>query len=313
MVGLLYPFLSSRGKRIKLKDAHCVITGGSKGIGFQIARYLLKEGAKVTLMSRTMADLRKAKGKLLCEYKDGEVHIEAVDVANYKQICSQMESAVTVFGPVNILVCSAGLALPGYFVDQNPSVFQHQMDVNYMGTVHAVKAVLPSMMKRQTGMLTFVTSGIVAGGFLGYSSYAPTKFAVRALADSLRSELLGFGIRVNVAYPPDTQTAGFDHENKTKPEETLLITPPEVYSAEVVGKGIVVGMKSGHYHLQGPNVIQNMAISVMAGISRRSNPLLECVFVAPLMGLIQHFWRVFHADRIAKRYASRYEQGRKNK
>lgn len=322
IVGLIISFLNfcfnqNRSKSF-FRNQHCIITGGSKGIGLEIARCLSKEGAKVTLISRKLPALRKAKEKL--EADNGSppninINIQTADVYNLNNLQEAIRLATNEVGPVDVLICSAGLSQPGYFLEQDASVFQHQMNVNYMGSVHAVKAVLPSMIERNKGMLTFVSSGIVAGGFLGYASYAPTKLAVRALADSLRNELVGFGVKVNIAYPPDTQTEGFDQENLTKPEETKLITPPELYSAESVAKGIVLGMKSGQYHINGPNLVQNMAISVTAGWSPRSNSLLECMLVAPLFGLIQQGWRIFHADKEAKKYGMRINQqkAKKNK
>ena len=86
------------------------------------------------------------------------------------------------------------------------------------------EAVVPHMVRRRSGHIVIVASGLAVTSFLGYSSYAPTKWALRGLADTLRNELLGFGIAVQIAYPPDTETPGFAHENETKPPETTAVT-----------------------------------------------------------------------------------------
>jgi 3-dehydrosphinganine reductase len=57
---------------------------------------------------------------------------------------------------------------------------------------------------------------------VGYSSYAPTKFALRGLADSLRNELCGTGVGVSIFYPSNMATPGFEQENRTKPRETAV-------------------------------------------------------------------------------------------
>lgn len=101
-------------------------------------------------------------------------------------------------------VFSAGSATPGYFVEQSIDVFRRTMDLNYMAVVVALKTVLPYMMRRKQGHIVLISSAAGVSGWLGYASYAPTKFAVRGLAESLRHELIGCNIDVSIAYPPDT-------------------------------------------------------------------------------------------------------------
>eukprot|EP00966_Prymnesium_polylepis_P177995 4121675-Prymnesium_polylepis.1 len=68
------------------------------------------------------------------------------------------------------------------------------MDLNYLGTVRCIKAVLPQMVARRSGQVIIVASGAAVVSFMGYSSYAPTKWALRGLADALRNELCGLGV-----------------------------------------------------------------------------------------------------------------------
>ena len=74
------------------------------------------------------------------------------------------------------------------------------------------------------GRIVFVSSQAGQVGIFGFSAYSPSKFAVVGLAQVLRMELQAHGIFVSVAYPPDTDTPGFEEENKCKPEETKLIS-----------------------------------------------------------------------------------------
>jgi 3-dehydrosphinganine reductase len=80
------------------------------------------------------------------------------------------------------------------------------MEINYFGTVHVVKALLPGMLKRGSGHIVNISS---AAGFVtgpGYGAYSASKFAVRAFSDVLRAEVKPLGLRVSLVYPPNTDT-----------------------------------------------------------------------------------------------------------
>ena len=81
------------------------------------------------------------------------------------------------------------------------------MEVDYFGTLHAVRAVVPSMIERRRGHLVLGRRPPALIGVFGYSAYAPAKFAVRGLAETLAAELAPYGIVVACAYPPDTEHA----------------------------------------------------------------------------------------------------------
>ncbi|KAH8069647.1 3-dehydrosphinganine reductase [Aureococcus anophagefferens] len=97
------------------------------------------------------------------------------------------------------------------------------MDLNYLGVVKTLKATLPGMVDRKAGTAVLVSSGLALCGYAGYSAYAPTKWAVRGLAETLRSELLPFDISVHSVYPPNMDTPGFVEENRTKPKSAKAI------------------------------------------------------------------------------------------
>ena len=151
---------------------------------------------------------------------------------------------VAQFGPVDVLVTSAGGARPGHFEELSTATFVEQMALNYFGTLHAVRAVVPSMIDRRRGHLVLVSSTAALLGVYGYSAYAPAKFAVRGLAETLRSELKPHGIVVSCAYPPDTDTPGLAAENTTKPEATVRISRAiKVRTPEHVAAAIVKGIE----------------------------------------------------------------------
>merc|ERR1719356_1845651 len=138
-----------------------------------------------------------------------------------------------------------------------------------------------------------VASAAAVVSFVGYSSYAPSKYALRGLADSLRTELNGFGIRVAICYPPDTETPGFQKENETKPPETKACFPADAYPASQVARSSVSSLLRGDYHIQSVDVLQNLLVSSMAGVTPRSFMVLETLAL-PLVAVVQQiFWRWF--------------------
>ena len=138
---------------------------------------------------------------------------EPADVTDRESFEEALGLLIAQFGPVDVLVTSAGGAQPGHFERALDDVFEQQMEVNYFGTLHPIRAVVPSMIERGRGHLMLVSSAAGIIGVYGYSAYAPAKFAVRGLAETLRAELKPHGIVVGCAYPPDTDTPGLEAES----------------------------------------------------------------------------------------------------
>jgi 3-dehydrosphinganine reductase len=222
----------------KLVDAHVVVTGGSSGIGLELARQAVKRGARVSLVARDQARLEAAAASV------GAVARASADVARPEVLRAALDAVVARGGPCDVLVTAAGSAHPGYVEQLDDAVFREQMEVDYFGTLHAVRAVVPSMIERGRGHVVVVSSTAGLIGVFGYTAYGPAKYAVRGLAETLRSELAPHGIVVACAYPPDTRTPGFDAENALKPPETerisAAITPRPV---DDVARAIVRGIE----------------------------------------------------------------------
>jgi 3-dehydrosphinganine reductase len=214
-----------------------VVTGGSTGIGLAIARDALKASARVTLIARDSAKLAAAARHLENAAPGARIATFSADVSIDRQITGVLREAEDRLGPIDVLVTSAGIAHPGYFEALSAEMFERTMAVNYFGTVYALKAVLPGMRQRRQGAVVLVSSGAGLFGFFGYTAYAPSKFAVRGLAESLRAELQGSGVHVSVVYPPDTDTPQLAAENATKPVETKAITQGGgLWTAEAVAR-----------------------------------------------------------------------------
>jgi 3-dehydrosphinganine reductase len=223
----------------ELRGAHVVVTGGSEGIGLAVAHACSARGSRVSLVARRDEQLRGAAATIA-----GDVHVAPADVTDAGALAAALASCTERFGPCDVLVTSAGGAEPGYFTELDTATFRRQMEVNYFGTLHAVRTVVPTMVARGRGHLVLVSSDVGFMGVFGYSAYAPTKFAVKGLGECLRAELRPAGIEVSIVYPPDTETPGFIRENETKPEETARISASiRPVPAARVGSAIVRGIR----------------------------------------------------------------------
>jgi 3-dehydrosphinganine reductase len=141
------------------------------------------------------------------------------------------------------------------------------MEVDYFGTLHSVRAVVPSMIERKRGHLVLVGSVAALIGVFGYSAYAPAKYAVRGLAETLRVELAPYGIVVACAYPPDTNTPGFERENVLKPPETARISETiKPREADAVAQAIVRGIERDRVVITAD--FQTAALTRAAGLLR---------------------------------------------
>src|SRR5262249_40849835 len=157
------------------------------------------------------------------------------DVADPAQAEASVAAAIDALGAPELVVTSAGVSIPGRFEELPREVFEQSMAVNYFGSLYVVRAALPSMRAHRHGRIVFVSSGAGLIGLFGYAAYSPTKFALRGLAEALRAELRADNIAVSIVYPPDTDTPMLEEENKTKPEESKLITGTvKAWSAEDV-------------------------------------------------------------------------------
>ena len=193
---------------------HVIVTGGSQGIGLETARLIAQRGGEVSIVARTEARLREASADI-----GHDVAWVSADVTDPSAVDVAFGELTERNGPCELLISCAGIAHPGYFDELDLDVFHAQMDLIYFGTLHAMRAVLPGMLERGSGGLVGVSSGAALIGVFGYGAYAPAKFAVRGLMETLRAEYGHRGLYVACAFPGDTLTPGFENENRLKPPE----------------------------------------------------------------------------------------------
>ncbi|MBN2284457.1 MAG: SDR family oxidoreductase [Deltaproteobacteria bacterium] len=232
-----------RGKKV-------LITGGSSGIGLALAQNLSTQGCHIHLLARNRETLDSALEIIRSIQNNPSVHIGAVsaDVRDPDSINEAIDRMSRDAGLPDFVINSAGVSHPGCVQDLDLEIFRRTMDVNYHGTVHVTKAVLPGMIERGSGHIINISS--VAGflGVFGYTAYCASKFAVMGFSDTLRAEVKPLGIRVSVALPPDTETPMFVNAEALKPYVTKALSKNvKAMSAESVAAIILRDIARGKY------------------------------------------------------------------
>jgi NAD(P)-dependent dehydrogenase (short-subunit alcohol dehydrogenase family) len=180
-----------------LDGKHAVVTGASRGIGLAVARSLLAQGARVTLMARDAATLDAAAREL-----GGGVAWQAADVSD----AASVEQAFVRAGVVDILVNNAGQAASSPFMRTDAAMWQRMLDVNLSGAYRCIQAALPGMLDAGWGRIVNVASTAGLTGYRYVAAYCAAKHGLVGLTRALALELAAKGITVNAVCPGYTET-----------------------------------------------------------------------------------------------------------
>ncbi|CAD0004700.1 3-ketoacyl-ACP reductase [Flavobacterium cheongpyeongense] len=218
-----------------LKNKNALITGAGKGIGKAIAIALAKEGVNVILVSRTQLDVEQLAVKI--ENFGVKSLALTADVADINSINTAIEKALAEFKTIDILINNAGIAAFGKFMELEPSEWEKIIQVNLMGTYYTTRAVLPNMIKRQTGDIINISSTAGLNGNALTSAYSASKFAVLGLTDSLMQEMRKHNIRVTALTPSTVATDMAKDLNLTDGN------PEKVMQSEDIAELIIAQLK----------------------------------------------------------------------
>jgi len=178
---------------------HAVVTGASRGIGCEIASSLTRSGAIVTAIGRDEAALKHV-------VLAGNARFYAIaDVTDPAAVSAAIGEAAS-RQAVDILIANAGTAESAPFAKSDDALFARMMDVNFMGVVHSIRAVLPSMRERPYGRIVAIASTAGLKGYAYVSAYSAAKHAVVGLVRSLALELAATRVTVNAVCPGFTDT-----------------------------------------------------------------------------------------------------------
>jgi 3-dehydrosphinganine reductase len=207
------------------KPDHVIVAGGSSGIGLSVAQECIRRGIpRVTLLARNAEKLQQAKALLekSCTSKQ-EVHFVSVSVSEFpalqkvaQEICPNPKTDRT------ILFNCAGISYTTEFEKVPMEQYKKLIETNQLGAICMVRAFLPSI---HNGTIVLTSSAAAQVGVYGYTAYSPTKYALRGFAETLHAELILSrpNVHIQLAFPADTNTPGYEEEAKMMPEITKAL------------------------------------------------------------------------------------------
>ncbi|MGD9941996.1 MAG: SDR family oxidoreductase [Burkholderiaceae bacterium] len=226
------------------------ITGGGGGIGRAVALALGAEGAHVVVSGRRDAELQETAARLRASGGAGQVL--TLDVADASQVGEAAADIAREQGPISVLVCCAGINVPGRFWDQlTLADYRHVVQINLDGVVNAVHAVLPGMRQQRRGTIV-VLSSWAGREFLPVAgiAYGASKAALSPLVESINCEQGRYGIRASLVMPGEVATpilmtrpvppSTEDFERMLQPEDLgdliryIAVAPARVCVGEVL-------------------------------------------------------------------------------
>lgn len=263
-----------------------VVTGGSRGLGFLLARELLKEGCSVAICARDADELERARAELDRQAEGADVFAAPCDVGKREEVERFIGEVMRRHGRVDVLVNNAGIIQVGPVRRMTVEDFEQSMAVMYWGVVYPTLAVLPRMLERRAGRIVNISSigGKVAVPHL--TPYAAAKFAATGFSEGLRAELAKYGITVTTICPGLMRTGShLNAEFKAGDEREFAAFAPMAswpgvsMDAERAARQIVRALKRGD---------AEHTLSVPATLLARFHGLFPGL-TADIMGLVARF------------------------
>ena len=194
---------------MELKDRVAIVTGGTRGIGAEIALDLAKGGAKLVLIGRHL-DEEGLEVETRIKSMGSQCLLISGDMSLQEDIDSSVAKAIETFGGVDILVHSAGGPVPGSLLDLTFEAWTSAFDVHVHAIFHLCRAAIPSMKARGGGSILLIGSSAGMRGCLGAGAYGVVKGVLPQFARVIAREHANDNIRVNCVAPGVTATRFHD-------------------------------------------------------------------------------------------------------
>lgn len=182
------------------KNKVVFLTGASSGIGEALAVEISKRGAVVGLLARREELLKELAEK--CEAVGGKARFFAFDVVDYEKVQAAADKLLDEFGRIDILIANAGIGGNNKETRElQPEAVKKVIDINLMGAVNSVYAVLPQMLERKSGQLVAISSLAGFRGLPKSAAYSASKGAMTNLFESIRLDVQSKGVSVSIIQP----------------------------------------------------------------------------------------------------------------
>ncbi|MDR3491471.1 MAG: SDR family NAD(P)-dependent oxidoreductase [Gammaproteobacteria bacterium] len=247
---------------MKLAGRSAIITGASQGLGYEIAKMFILEGAHVMLCARNAESLASAQ-QALAKIANPQVKVLAkvTDVSDPEQMHALAAYALKEFGKIDILVANAGIyGTKGPIEEIDWDEWSRAIDINLKGTVLQCISVLPHFKKQHYGKIIILSGGGATKPMPNLSAYAASKAGVVRFAETLAEEVKDFNIDVNTVAPGALNTRLLDE---------LLAAGPEKVGKEFYDQSLKQKENGGTSFEVGASLCVFLASSVSDGITGR--------------------------------------------
>ena len=201
-----------------------VVTGGTTGIGKEIALELSKNGYNIAINYRSeTADMEDLKKEI--EQNNVKCIFVKADVSNFEETESMVKEIVNEYGKIDVLVNNAGITQDGLIMRMKKESFDQVVDINLGGTFNVTRNVVPFMVKQRSGRIINVSSVVGIVWNAGQSNYAASKAGIIGFTKSLAKELSSRGILVNAIAPGFIETKMTDKLNENVRQSILNQIP----------------------------------------------------------------------------------------
>lgn len=199
----LMRYLRPRHSTLVLNDQVVIITGASSGIGRALAFAFARRAARIVLVARRADRLEAVRREI--EPYTPDVLVIAADITDNAQLQDVVNRTLEKFGRIDVLVNSAGVALSGELVGQDPAELDRIVRVNLWTPMRLTQLVLPHMLARNHGYILNVGSGLGRSAVPAFSTYSATQYGLAGFSDALRRELDRTGVYVTLVLPTFTR------------------------------------------------------------------------------------------------------------
>lgn len=234
----------------EVADKVVAITGGARGIGYETAKALAREGAKISIGDIDIDEARRSAAEL------GQSHaafeLDVTDIDSFRSFLDRTEEEL---GPVDVLINNAGIMVIGPFIDERDEITRKEVEINLFGVIYGTKLIMPRMRQRGSGHIVNIASAAGRVPLAGEATYCASKHGVVGLTESIQRELLGTGVDVTVVLPNLAKT---ELASGMKAGRFLkLVEPVDIAQA------IVAAIKSGRAEVYVPKSLGFIIKSTM--------------------------------------------------
>jgi len=270
----LAKLITQQQRKFDLESKVCLVTGGSRGLGLEIARLLVKNRGRVIICARDNEELERAQhdlNEIAATYGSETVSVIRCDLSQPSQIDKMLQEITASHGAVEVLVNNAGIIQIAPAEEMEQREYEEAMNLHFWAPYHLMEAVLPQMRKQQAGRIVNIASLAGKVSVPHMAPYTASKHALVGLSETLHAEMQKYNIYITTVCPGLMRTGSVKqmiHKGQHKKEHAFagIAASQQMTSmdAENAAQSIVSAIKNGETSLIMP--LQAKVFSAMNGL-----------------------------------------------